>query len=102
MPNADQYKLLLSNTKKQIGPINGVDGMTFTASNGNSIFFPATGFFVGKQLYKAETGNYWTSIASSSQRMYAWDFSFDSVKKESSINSYIERNAGQPVRAITE
>ena len=44
MPNIEQYKLLLDNSTYKWITVQGVRGILYTASNGNSIFLPAAGF----------------------------------------------------------
>ena len=67
---------LMENTTGKVDTLNGVSGYRFTAANGNSIFLPAAGAYMGgqfedwedfspdwlKELNRAnEWGYYWTS-----------------------------------------
>lgn len=79
--------------------INGINGKKFTASNGNSIFLPATGGFYFSDSISGvgSYGNYWSSSMRSSDYAYCLDFSSNSV------NFYDEdRSFGFSVRAVLE
>jgi hypothetical protein len=60
MPTADDFKELIICTTHEWTTVNGVQGIRFTAANGNSIFLPAAGSRYGQDISDAGTlGNYW-------------------------------------------
>ena len=69
IPTFDQWReLYVNNTVIIDTTLNGVNGKLFAASNGNSIFLPATGVFCDSVLinstnYNGDSycGNYWSS-----------------------------------------
>lgn len=75
-PTIDEWYELMENTLRKVDTLNGVSGYRFTAANGNSIFLPAAGAYLGgqyedfenfspdwpKKLYEANVyGYYWSS-----------------------------------------
>ncbi len=76
----------------------GVAGRIVTATNGNSIFLPAAGYWDGANLYDAGSrAFYWSSSLRTDNPYAAYDVYFDSdyVSRHSS-NCYY----GQPVRPV--
>ncbi len=60
MPTADDFKELVLCTSHEWTSVNGVQGIRFTAANGNSIFLPAAGSRFGQDIADAGSlGNYW-------------------------------------------
>ena len=60
MPVADEIRELVMMTTREWTTVNGVQGMKFTAENGNSIFLPAAGSRYGEEISDAGSlGNYW-------------------------------------------
>lgn len=60
-PTEDQISELIANTTQEWTTVDGVSGMKFTASNGNSIFLPATGYREGETVTGASVqGLYWS------------------------------------------
>ena len=63
MPDLDQIKELLENCSHEVVEQNNVKGMKFTGTNGNSIFMPITGLYIGNKVYgKDDYCVYWTGI----------------------------------------
>jgi len=72
-PTSDDWIELMENTKGEVATLNGIHGYRFTSDNGNSIFLPAAGAYLGGQLEEwypdavkkinntNEWGYYWTS-----------------------------------------
>ena len=61
MPTKAQFEELLANTTNAWTTQNGINGRKFTASNGNSIFFPAAGDVNGGLLnYRGSNGYFWS------------------------------------------
>ena len=62
MPTMEELQELVQNTTNVFTTQNGVNGRLFTASNGNSIFLPATGNRDGTSVYGVGSyGGYWSS-----------------------------------------
>ncbi|MCR5658781.1 MAG: DUF1566 domain-containing protein [Bacteroidales bacterium] len=79
MPTEEDWQELLDNTTNTCTTQNGVSGILFTASNGNSLFLPAAGYRYYSDLYNAgSSGDYWSSSLSTDYPSDAWDFEFDS------------------------
>ena len=60
MPTAAEIKELVNNCTWTKETLNGVNGVRGTASNGNSIFLPATGMFAGGKIEISSWGYYWS------------------------------------------
>ena len=62
MARVDEWQELRDNTTRTWTTQNGVKGLLYTASNGNSIFMPAAGYRYGTSIGGAKSyGHYWTS-----------------------------------------
>lgn len=80
---------------------NGVNGMLVTATNGNSIFLPAAGFWSNSSLKLSGTrGYYWSSAICIEQTYNAWYLIFDSG--DVVISGGMWRCFGHSVRPVTE
>ena len=97
MPTKMEWRELFNNTTVTLTTQNGVNGHLFTASNGNSLFLPATGCrYFGTLFYGGSRGYYWSSSLYTDPD-YAWYFYFDS----GNYGVYVEiRNYGFPVRPV--
>ncbi len=71
MPTLDQVKELISNTTQEKTTVNGVEGVLFTAANGNSIFLPYTGYRDEEEVIADGKGYYWTGTVSTVNSSYA-------------------------------
>jgi hypothetical protein len=60
LPTEEQIQELISKTTQAFVSEGGVDGVRFTASNGNSIFLPVAGYRNGEELASDGSGYYWT------------------------------------------
>jgi hypothetical protein len=79
MPTKEECQELYNSTTHSWTTQNGVYGRRFTASNGNSIFFPAAGLRVGSNLNAAGTsGYYYSSSLYTGRSDLAWWFYFNS------------------------
>ena len=77
MPTQEEFQELLDNTTVTFTTQNGVNGRLFTASNGNSIFLPAAGGYVGSNpFHTGNYGHYWSSSLASGYN--AWKLLFSS------------------------
>ena len=73
MPTWEEMQELYDNCTNTWTTQNGVYGRKFTASNGNSIFLPAAGFYYGSDLYDAASnGSYWSSSLYTGSPGYAY------------------------------
>lgn len=105
IPSKEQWEELINNTTViSYNNLNGVDGMFFIGSNGESIFLPYAGEKYGELLYyKGECGYYWSST------YYEWDglwfFAGEDAWKTDFFNDVFglercERITGLPVRPV--
>ena len=62
MPTLAEIQELLDNTTATWTTQNGVSGRKFTASNGNSIFLPAAGYYYEGGPYAVSDGYYWSGL----------------------------------------
>ena len=100
MPTATEWEELYNNTTCTWTTQNGVDGMLFTASNGNSLFLPAAGWRYYSSLNDAGIySSYWSSTLETDydDPFYAWEFDFGS---DYYTMGYSERSGGLPVRSV--
>ena len=96
MPTKEEWQELRDNTTRTWTTQNGVDGMRFTGSNGNSIFLPVAGIYNGSSP-GGSTGQYWASSLYTDNTVCSWTFYFDS----SSCNmSQGGRAYGRSIRAV--
>ena len=78
MPTEEEWEELYTFTTVTWTTQNGVNGRLFTASNGNSLFLPATGCFSGANHIDAgSSGYYWSSSLYTDNPSRAWKLSFD-------------------------
>lgn len=62
LPSQADYEELFHSCSKKLVTIDGVNGVLYSASNGNSIFFPFAGYFgSGSKQSDGNGGVYWTS-----------------------------------------
>ena len=98
MPTEEEWQELYQNTTVTWTTRNGVNGRLFTASNGNSLFLPASG-------YRNEStpeatgiiGDYWTSSLDTDYPSGALSFFFNSSNY---YISFCNRLYGRNVRAV--
>ena len=98
LPTVGEFQELNSNCDSEWTDEDGVAGRRFTSRiNGNSIFFPASGYYNGTTLYsRGSNGYYWSSSYISAT--YAYNLYFYS----SYVNpaSYNSRRYGFTARAV--
>ena len=76
MPTNTEIQELIDNTTNEWTQVNGVNGMKFTASNGNSIFIPASGYRSDSSFYNQDShACLWSSSlpSLSFDNAYYWD-----------------------------
>lgn len=98
MPTADEWRELIGNISYEWTTMNGVNGLKFTASNGNSLFLPAAGNHFDSGLYgDGSLGYYRSSSLYADDPSEAWYFNFS----ESDQSMYGSRRSyGLSVRAV--
>lgn len=81
LPTVGEFQELKSNCTSEWTDEDGVAGRRFTSNiNGNSIFFPASGYYYGTTLnYRGSYGLYWSSSYYSATRAYYLDFNSSNV-----------------------
>ena len=95
MPTFSEWEELSNNTTTTWTTLNGVRGKLFTASNGNGLFLPTSGYRSGSWLSDAGSlGRYWSSSLSSipysaSEFVIGFNYWYDG-----------KRYYGQTVRAV--
>ena len=99
MPTKAEWEELKNNTTVTWTTQNGVYGIKYTASNGNSLFLPAAGWRLDGSLHFAGGyGGYWSSSLNTDTPNYAWGIIFDSVSCD--MYSGSDRGCGHSVRAV--
>ena len=98
LPTVGEFQELNSNCTSEWTDEDGVAGRRFTSNiNGNSIFFPASGYYNGTTLdYRGSYGNYWSSSYISETYAYDMGFYSDGVYPA----DYNNRRLGFSVRAV--
>jgi hypothetical protein len=95
MPTKEEFEELYINTTVTWVTKDGVNGRLFTATNGNSLFFPAAGCRGSNGLYDdGSYGSYWTSLcwdASAFRLCFGPGFCY---------NDNAGRDQGRSVRAV--
>ncbi len=98
MPTETEWRELIANTTSEWTSENGVYGRKLTASNGKSLFFPATGERYCSELRNAGVfGIYWSSSLIADYPNLAWRFDFGSDGQDV---YYGYRRCGFSVRAV--
>ena len=99
-PTTEEWGELMHYTTDSWTTQNGVNGRLFTATNGNSIFLPATGWRSNSSLSgDGSYGLYWSSLRSTVFPRRAERLEFNS---NSSVRSSQYRDFGHSVRAVRQ
>lgn len=98
MPTVGEFQELNSNCTSEWTDEDGITGRRFTSRiNGNSIFFPASGYRGGTSLYGRGTyGFYWSASLYSAAYGYNLNFNADYVNPANTNYRYF----GRAVRAV--
>ena len=98
MPTVGEFQELNANCDSEWTDEDGVAGRRFTSRiNGNSIFFPASGYKYGTSLYdRGAYGRYWSASLYSAANGYNLYFDSGGVSPADSYNRFI----GFSVRAV--
>lgn len=98
-PTQTQWEELISKTTQEFTTIDGVDGMKFTAKNGNYIFLPAAGYRDAETTTgEGNLGLYWTGNVNTISSDYA-----NTVKMTTADGAVVglsKRNLGLSVRSV--
>ena len=98
MPTKEEWEELYNNTTRTWTTQNGVNGILFTAANGNSLFLPAAGKYRKKVLKDVGSdGYYWASSLNTKFQMGAWYLAFSST--ECCVDEF-DRDNGHSVRPV--
>ena len=99
MPTPKQIQELIDNTTTAwTVSDDGVNGMTFTSSNGKSIFIPAAGSaWDGSVRYSGDSGYVWSSVLYTHYVVYGQDLGFDSGYVDLGV---YDRYCGFSVRGV--
>ena len=100
MPTREEYEELNQETTFVWITRNGVEGRLLTGPNGNSIFFPATGFYLDGEVICTGLGIYWSSSLQTTSQVSAWSLHFD--YEECHVCATYERSRGHCIRAVRE
>ena len=100
MPTQEEWQELYNNTSYSWITLNGVKGRILIASNGNSLFLPATGYLNDSDLYSVGfSGYYWSSSLNTyvypNRARYSYFYSDSQCG-----TGNVPRNYGQSVRAV--
>lgn len=98
MPTIVDWEELFEHTTNEWTTQNHVGGWCFTASNGNSIFLPAAGYWWDGEYNCADLGVYWSATLNTDYPNRAWSFHFGLYNGHLCGSS--DRNRGQTVRAV--
>lgn len=98
MPTAAEFQELFDNCATVWTTRNGVDGYLFTSNvNGNTLFFPAAGYYNGRSHNgRGSVGYYWSSTYNSAAGARSMNFNSSTVTPQSNFN----RRSGFTVRAV--
>lgn len=96
IPTETEWYELVYNTTNFWTTLNGVHGYLFISQNGNSVFLPAFGQYIGNNLYFVnEFGYYWSSSLLAGHDAVVCKFGSSAIAISSS-----SREHGFPVRAV--
>jgi hypothetical protein len=102
MPTGAQLAELIRNTAQEWTTVDGVEGMRFTANNGNSIFLPVTGYRDGETTISDAVGYYWSGTVNSVNNEYANTLTFDNSSARTGVSKRYFGLSLRSVRAYTE
>ena len=99
-PSDEQWKELLANTTNKWTTQNGVEGRLFTSEkNGQTLFFPASGYQCGTELIRAgSSGVYWSRLLYTVSPCFAWRLGFCSCDCGMGGSNRYEGISVRPVR----
>ena len=101
MPTKEEVEELIFNTTSYWTTVNGIYGLTFVGTNGNSIFLPASGEKSSKMNYVGQQGVYWSSTLTTSynDRAHVLNFNSEGVYYVWDLSSR-DRRCAFPIRPV--
>lgn len=103
MPTSGEQDELLDECSWKWTTLNGTNGYEITGPNGNSIFLPASGLYVGNKIEgKGVNGRYWSSGLAAHSCDCAYQLDFNEEEREWFYGYYGARFSGQTVRPVLE
>ncbi len=99
IPTSTQVRELIDNTTQTWETVDGVSGIRFTATNGNSIFMPAAGYREGEDVSENGAGYYWSGTVNATNTDYAKSLIISESGAEVSAST---RYLGFSVRSVRE
>lgn len=101
MPTLTEFDELDSKCQWEWVTYKDVNGYKVTGPNGNSIFFPASGFHLGEVVnYRGSSGGCWSGALNTSDSDYAYNLGFYSGYRGASGN--YNRYYGRSVRPVSD
>lgn len=98
MPTEREILELLNYCSCEQSSVNGVNGYKANGANGNSIFFPAAGYYVGTSIRdRGSDSHYWSCILDWNRDEYAYMLNFSEQYYSSNLRMY-----GYTVRPVKE
>lgn len=98
-PTQEQWEELISKTTQEFTNIDGIDGMKFTANNGNYIFLPVGGYREGETcMGEGNIGLYWTGNVNTISSDYANTVNMTSTG--GAVVGLSKRSLGLSVRSV--
>ena len=103
IPTKEEWGELCQNTTHTWTTQNGTPGYLFAASNGNSLFLPAAGYYEESWWSGFDYfGNYWSSSLYTTNPNYAWLFSFSRLECNMTHESRFYGHSVRPVRSLPQ
>lgn len=101
-PTKEEYMELIENCIWEWKQQNGVNGyLVSSKKNGNSLFFPTTGFSMDRIVKDAHsTGCYWTSSLHNDEPIGAWGLDFNATQHGKDMLYRIPRFLGLAIRPV--
>jgi hypothetical protein len=101
MPTSSDINYMFKLCKKKLFVLDGVKGILFTGTNGQSIFFPFAGDMHDNQLQgEGQYGYYWSATQAPGYDSGAYNF-FITDKPSATLN-YGRRHLGRTVRPVCD
>ena len=101
MPTLSEVNELKEHCTWEWTSVNGVDGYKVTGPNGNSIFLPAAGYYIGTQSMSVGTlGYYWSSSAYPNYWDSVFELEFNSSEAPTYKYHSLFREYGLTVRPV--
>lgn len=99
MPTAAEIAALIAHTTQTEETVDGVSGIRFTGTNGNSIFLPATGYRDGAAAIADGNGYYWGGTIDATNADYASSLSFSG---SGVVTGHSQRQLGFAIRPVRD